>query len=122
MVRFKEFISEAKQVGDLYHYTSYENAPKILKADSLQIGKTGHISLTRNKNLHMQSTTGLGGTRVRLTIDGDKLSEKYKIRPYKYHSMDVDAGDESEENISRRHIDNLRDYVKDVHVDHNKFS
>jgi hypothetical protein len=74
----KTFISEAKQVGDVYHFTKQHNLESIL--DSVKIhSHSGHISATRNHNLPMDMSQKNGdfsfdkGYNVRLTLDGNKI-------------------------------------------------
>lgn len=92
----KEEIKEEKQVGILYHFTSYPSFRKIMQENQLktsswktyftnEIGKTEFkqnfaISFTRDKNFNNRAYS-IGGTDVRLVIDGNKLSNKYKISP-----------------------------------------
>jgi hypothetical protein len=88
----ESFIDEAKQVGTIYHYTTYKNAVSIIDQDKLIADHTNDatnsnpkyaISFTRNKNFASTQRTLLPGTpRVRFIVDGDKLSNKYKIEPY----------------------------------------
>lgn len=79
-------ILEAKQVGILYHYTSLDNAINILKQNVLQTGEElSYISFTRNKNFHKVKREGII-TDMKFIINGDKLSEKYKIQPFNYFS------------------------------------
>lgn len=92
-------LTEAKQVGILYHFTSYTNLVKIIKNDfKLTSTIQPYVSFSRNKNL----ITDTVPTQVRLTIDGNQMSNKYKITPY----ADTKAGygrtsqDENEERIS----------------------
>ena len=75
-------ITEGKQVGTLYHYTDKNNFYKILESNQLKtLGR--YISLTRNKNLHLNSPKlGGGGLHYCFEIDGDKLSTKYKLEPF----------------------------------------
>ena len=85
----RESLNEAKQVGDIYHFTSYENMISIIN-DDFNLKSFGsnpdnsYISFTRNKN--MSSPTIYKD--VRITIDGDNLSNKYKIEPF----ADIQAG------------------------------
>jgi 8-oxo-dGTP pyrophosphatase MutT (NUDIX family) len=85
-------ISEAKQRGTLYHYTPLHKLQKIvesnvLKAKDTPIGQPGNaqfkksVSLTRDKNFHTDYKM-IGGLGARIILDGDKLSENYKIVPY----------------------------------------
>jgi len=97
-----ENLQEAKQVGTLYHFTSYGGFDAILKDNlvlkTYQTDIQPYVSFTRNK--HFRSDTI--STQVRIVIDGDKLSQRYKIAPH----ADVKAGygrksqDEAEERIS----------------------
>jgi hypothetical protein len=78
-------INEGKQVGDIYHYTYLRQLPLILKSGKLRpsparLEKKGHISFSRDRALG--TTLGPDRTQVRITIDGDKLSNKYSISPY----------------------------------------
>lgn len=95
-------LEEAKQVGTLYHFTSYPSLIRIIKSGfvltTTQTDIQPYVSFTRNKRF----TSDTISTQVRLTIDGDKLSNKYKISPH----ADTKAGygrrsqDEAEERIS----------------------
>lgn len=103
MIKFLDILREAKQVGPLYHFTSYGRMILIVK-DNLVLkpkilaSESDYLSFTRNKQMISDSIS----RNVRITVDGDKLSEKYKIEPY----ADTRAGygrntwDESEERIS----------------------
>ena len=42
------------------------------------------ISFTRNKNFHKKEMKWQVKTDYRITLDGDKLSDKYKIKPFAY--------------------------------------
>jgi hypothetical protein len=90
-------ITEGKQVGDLYHYTTFESGLKILQSNQLKSGEADDstktkpifaISFTRDKRFHNNHNVGFDvssfGQRpqLRFTVDGNKLSNKYKIQPY----------------------------------------
>ena len=90
-------ITEGKQVGDIYHYTTFNNGFKILQSNQLQSTEAADstranpiyaVSFTRDKKFHNNHNIGFDvstfGQRpqVRFTVDGDKLSNKYKIQPY----------------------------------------
>lgn len=94
---FEDFLNEAKQVGVIYHYTTFENGLKILQsnelkgsdaADSTNANPVFAISFTRDKRFHDNHNVGFDvssfGQRpqVRFTVDGDKLSNKFKVQPY----------------------------------------
>lgn len=114
-------ILESKQVGILYHHTSFSNLIRILKSNSLVIGRTGKISFTRSKNFLRSATVGLGGVGAELILDGDKLSNNYKITPYKYHGLDVEVDDEFEERVLKN-IKDLNKYLKGINLYKTYFS
>jgi len=108
-------LKEAKQIGTLYHFTSYKNMIKIIEDNLMLKSPTpdGYISFTRNKTMVSDTIS----QSVRMTIDGNKLSEKYSIGPH----ADTKAGygrkaaakpgarftgDESEERISTQKYPN----------------
>jgi len=109
-------LKEGKQVGLLYHFTRTGNLITILKDNILKASDAWATnddprpfnSFTRNKN-----GWDVGGfpTDVRITIDGNKLSNKYKIQPF---NMDFGV-DEMEERIYKD-ILNIKDYILDITV------
>jgi hypothetical protein len=102
MIKLIDLIKEAKQVGTLYHFTSYSKLVKIINSGFVLTTEHKYIqpyvSFTRDKSMYSDSIA----TQVRLTIDGSGLSNRYKIMPH----ADVKAGygrgsvDEMEERIS----------------------
>ena len=103
MLRFKEYLEEAKQVGVLYHFTAFNTAWEILSDMVLKSGgeggisiggsfsipiKRNFISLTRNFNLKHVSNLKQNWASTRIVFDGNKLSNKYKIEPY----VDIEFG------------------------------
>jgi hypothetical protein len=91
MIKLLDILKEAKQVGDIYHYTVVQPEidlnllSKILKSGKLKpsnrrLEKLGLISFSRDRALG--HTLGSSRLKARITIDGDKLSNKYKIVPY----------------------------------------
>ncbi|MFW6009145.1 MAG: hypothetical protein ACOCP8_07770 [archaeon] len=74
----------AKQVGILYHYTSVYKAVQILKSNTLKcnLHGRGYVSFTRDQNFeHVPRQIG-ANIECRLVINGNKLSENTKIKPY----------------------------------------
>ena len=108
-------LLEAKNYPTMYHHTKFSSALNVLKTNALKPGSTGFISLTRNKNFLKQANVGLVGLGAELVINGSKLSERYKIEPYKYHSLDVEVPDESEERIKKT-ISNALDYIVQINL------
>jgi hypothetical protein len=147
LIKILKEVVEAKQAGTLYHFTSTDNAVEIADGNFLKTssGKTKRnrarggnkvqriktISLTRNKNFNnsgMAST--IGGMEICFVIDGNKLSNHYKINPF--HDFEFSNPDHYEDDSDRqfrdedeeivwgskidRHngIRNLNSYVKEV--------
>jgi len=112
---FKEFLlKEAKQVGDIYHFTELSKLLSILKSNKLRIGINGlTISLSRDFDLprHSRGYFDNGDYIVRFTLDGNKLSENIFIRPY----SDERYNDEREE-IIQKDIKNLDKYLKKIEI------
>ncbi|MDA3856624.1 MAG: hypothetical protein PF569_10300 [Candidatus Woesearchaeota archaeon] len=124
-------ITEGKQVGISYHFTWFYRCLDILTSNSLisdniaEInGKDQHyISLTRDYSLRTPMKTGeweMWGD-CRIVLDGDKLSNKYRVVPF----YDKDwLGDksksygisESENAILTKRIDPLSPYVLQVDI------
>lgn len=77
--KISEILNESKQVGILYHYASPENIENILKngirfsSPQKEISNEYFISTTRKKQNWKHKTL--------IVLDGNKISEKYKIVP-----------------------------------------
>jgi len=124
-------LEEGKQVGIIYHYTSLPNLKNILSQNKL---KGSYI------NIHGEETTGVSTTRnknfkyddneVQIVLDGDKLSNNYKILPNDYWRRDYNipnnpqTQDEDEEVIitPKGYIENIKDYILSVDKIDNKES
>jgi hypothetical protein len=96
MIRLKNLL-ESKQVGIIYHYTTFNSGLKILQSNQLKSGEAADsiktnpifaISFTRDKRFHDNHVVGFeessfGNTpQLRLTLDGNKLSNRFKVQPY----------------------------------------
>jgi hypothetical protein len=96
-IKEEEQLDESKQVGTIYHYTTFNSGLKILQSNQLKSGEAADstrskpiygVSFTRDKRFHNKHNIGFDvssfGQRpeVRFTVDGDKLSNNYKIQPY----------------------------------------
>ena len=80
-------ITEGKQVGDLYHFTPIENLSYILKDGYLIPNFENQVSTTRNKNVNLTpflNDYSETSNVARLKLNGNKISNNYKIRPYLY--------------------------------------
>lgn len=89
MTRFKKIVEkileEAKQVGLLYHATRLDDILDILKENILYAQRDIGISTSRTKEFFLTNNLfGLGKWNACLVLDGDKLSNKYKIKPFQY--------------------------------------
>lgn len=104
-------ISEGKQVGTLYHFTSYKNMISIIRDNFILKGSNiKYVSFTRNKSMRSDTIS----QNVRITVDGNKLSDKYKIEPYADYKSGYGRNlwDESEERISTERYPNGIDISK----------
>ena len=125
-MKLLNLILERKQVGKLYHFTSIKNLKRIKECDCLIGKKYGNvkfsdqgsyfISTTRDKNLHKTFPVGVA-VEVRITLDGDKLSDKYKIFPFNFfkdEGLAAFMSDEKEERINlgkKPSLQNLSNYI-----------
>jgi hypothetical protein len=114
MIKLIDILREAKQVGILYHFTDEEGLRGILESNELLASyqNAAHVSLTRDKNgWHV----GTGDNIFRISLDGDKISNKYKIRPYEWSQLDRGSGNtESEEAVITDKITNIDNYIIDI--------
>lgn len=92
-------LKEAKQVGVLYHFTHIERLIGIIQDDFImKSGKEvehshfNYISFTRDYNLQGRLEENDWFQTVRIAVDGDKLSHKYKIEPFNYWQGKDDRG------------------------------
>jgi hypothetical protein len=115
MIKLKDILSERKQVGVIYHYTTLGGLQGILETNKL-IAQRNFISFTRNKNYYPWKTS------VKLSFDGTKLSDKYKIQPFSDVGNITANTDEQEEIIKLRKIDNISKYLLSVEINTLKFS
>lgn len=123
-MKFKEYyLTEAKQVGILYHDTWKMYIDKIASSNTLidpwkigsktafgDIKKRGEISVTRNKNLVW--------AEIKLILDGNKISNKYKVKPVAVRGNGRDDPYEelAEEFIITQNLKDLRSYIKGIAI------
>lgn len=111
MKYFKEYLNEAKQIGIIYHLLTLEKLLFVLKNNKLESWNFyAGISTTRNKNLNNYVGSGVA-LFFKLELDGDKLTEKFKISPFSYTSSTGVSFQEYEEIIKTTKIDNIWKYV-----------
>jgi hypothetical protein len=125
IIKLIDLLNEGKQVGNLYHFTNKVNLDKIISSDrmmgsfmyELENGKELYgVSTTRNKNLFYDKNN------IRITLDGDKLSNKYKIQPRDYWNRQYNIPnepqtvDEDEEVIltPKGYIENIKNYILNI--------
>ena len=118
----RENIAEGKQVGLIYHFTTYQKALYIIEdgytlrtaSNRLYGGNPDpdFFSFTRNKNLKSSTISG----EVRFTIDGDGLSNKYKIQPFADTGADADESEERIDAVPIRGELNFSKYLKSIDV------
>lgn len=86
-----EILSESKQVGIVYHFTSLYGAIKIVEDNRIKAGRATKningktISTTRNKHFSKQRIDGelqIQGAYFAFELDGTALSNRYKVKPY----------------------------------------
>ena len=105
MIKLLDLIREAKQVGTVYHHTRYFNASSSLKTNKLCSSREAYddgmyaISFSRDSRLHGNFLSHEGGDELRFVLDGDKLSQKYKTRPFSDTGY---GGREAEEQIVKK--------------------
>lgn len=110
MIKLTDLLNEAKQVGPLYHFTDLYGLEGILNSNTLKVGddssfetggNIGNVSLTRDKEMWI--------FQYRIELDGNKLSNNYKITPF---AWDQERG-EAEEYINRD-IKNIKNYITGI--------
>jgi hypothetical protein len=85
MIKLLDILREAKQVGPLYHFTSIESIYNILKDEFIRPNSEKVVSTTRNKNQDPSYFLNDYYSKmilVRIKLDGNKISNNYKIKPY----------------------------------------
>ena len=122
--KIQENITESKQVGTLYHYTSAEGLKGILQSNSIKASEEYYlgndlyfVSFTRNKNFHKKDSAFDVSMDYRIALDGNKLSNKYKITPFAYipgwnykDNWEYDWLDDEPESVVRDFLNATGDY------------
>lgn len=129
LIGLLEELQEGKQVGDIYHFTDTDTISLMIKDkrkiildpsfSSFAAGK--YYSFTRNPNL---GTLSEEKHHVRIKLNGDKMSNKYKFEPY----ADIESGEdlysknapnyESEERINSKKYGpiDLTPYIEEITI------
>lgn len=85
MIRLQDLLSDAKQVGNIYHFTPLSNIAKILKSQYMIPNDEKQVSATRWADMSVAGFQDMQTNPVaRFMFDGNKLSTKYQIRPFSY--------------------------------------
>ena len=117
-------LNEGKQVGTLYHYTSAAGLKSILQSNRINTSEEYYlgndlyyISFTRNKNFYNKGSKFGVKTEYRIALDGDKLSNRYKITPFAYKpgwnyedNWEYDWLENEPESVVRDFFNNTGDY------------
>lgn len=129
----KSIILERKQVGTLYHWTDMMNLMYIYDSNKLKYGeakeinpytgkKEPFISLTRDKKFDRFRRPGVR-TEIAIILNGNKISDKYKIRPYAFdfekdnlEDIPLQVKDEMEERVFTKEISPLKKYMEGIYV------
>lgn len=103
-------LKESKQVGTLYHITSIQGIDFIVNKNILKSNNFNNISTTRNKLMFLYPGSPPDAL-FKIELNGNKLSEKYKIIPTVDSNMTWKY-DEQEELIKANKIINIKSYIK----------
>lgn len=113
MKTFKQHLKEGKQLGLLYHVTSLYNTISILKSNKMLGGIYKAVSFSRNKRY-----TGWNPKdhQVKITFDGDGLSNVFKINPYKGPRATPKEDEERILTDKNNEIKNIKKYIKSIEL------
>jgi hypothetical protein len=139
MYSFSSFINESKQVGDLYHWTSFagvymileenylKGANRTVRNDARTINRADEhgVSFTRDKTFYKDHSKYYP-MEACIVIDGNKLSNNYKLFPYndfyegefKPNYKGAKESDEMETRTNRS-IEKIKNYIIRVELYHN---
>lgn len=112
-----QLFTESKNYQNLYHIIDFEKLRYIIENNKLSPYKAGggYISFTRDKM--MGGYLGSGPISfIKLEIDSQRLSTKYKIKPFSFRSYNGQQFDEREERV-KGNIDDIFKYVNKVIID-----
>jgi hypothetical protein len=125
MIKLVDILKESKQVGPLYHWTDIYSSYNIINDNFLKGYLTDTftsqpaISFTRNKNFLQTKPKLRNRPEICFVIDGDKLSNKYKIQPFQDPKI---KKDEMEEKVLTDGIDNFSNYITKIIIPKKRFS
>lgn len=80
-------LEERKQQGILYYFRGWDGFMNIIKTGEIRSGSFGAISFTRSFNMGEKVAAYVKqGKQIRFSLDGTKLSDRYKIEPFIDHT------------------------------------
>jgi len=124
MIKFIDILNESKQVGPLYHWTDIYNSYNIINDNFLKGYLTDTfktqpaISFTRNKNFLQTRPKLRNKPEICFVVDGDKLSNSYKIQPFQDPKI---KKDEMEEKVLTYGIKDFSNYIIKIIIPKKKF-
>ena len=125
----KYYIKEGKQVGSLYHVCTLDAfSLKIIPKDRLEasgdftndlLNTNQAISFTRDSSFVVSTPRVLNADILfQIVVDGDKLSDRYKITPYQDVKFTFnDSRRREREEVVIGPIKNFKSYIREVHFD-----
>lgn len=130
---FENFVAERKAAGILYHFTDLNSLEGIFEENRMVSSALyDYISFTRNYTLGTSSTWKSNSKNVRITFDGDLMSNRFSFSPFLYdpekdplfgnpQDKGIDSrrksyGDEREERIMKKEIPNIKRYILQVDI------
>jgi len=135
MILIKKLLQERASSDVLYHFTKLNNLYGILKTNEFQLNSSLSISpeeykLSNNKLYYLSTSRTPINYYIKnnfkintaiLVLDGNKLNNKYKIKPVDYFSaLSVNDKElsESEDRILTNdpEIPNAKSYIKEIHI------
>jgi hypothetical protein len=113
---FQKFY-EAKNIGDVYHFTNIPSLVKMVKSDTITPSKSTepldrrskrylnydgdelpeaedpdsyyyYISTTRENDFWKRNPE-ISGTMIRIKLDGSKISQNYKVTPFSFFTSNI---------------------------------
>ena len=120
----ESLLTEGKQVGPLYHFTSLKRSVMILSENHMKIHRENNvygIPMTRDKNF-WNIERSVNGVDVRLEFDGNKISNRFRIQPFNAFTSNARSSSpehvESEERVIVNDMRNFNvsDYLVNITV------
>ena len=132
----EQMLNESKQVGELYHWTTFIGVYMILEDNRIKSANRSvrddattfnyddkyGVSFTRDKQFHGWKNRHYP-MEVCIVVDGDKLSNNYKLFPYNdfFDGKDKPNKKEADEMETRtnKDVNNVIKYIKRIELYHN---